>query len=116
MAAGVTGVVGAVAVTARWDTATGLGFAAGLGWGVANFWALAFLLRAATGTVSRGRVPGLIGLKLALYGLGGAALLLRWFPPPALIAGFTWLLVVLVLRAAGAMWLAGSQPKAHHEQ
>jgi len=103
----VTGGVLAIAVAYRWGGAPGLGFAVGLGWGLANFWALAYLMRAFVrreGPDKR-RVVQIGAVKMAVYGAGIALLVTGWLPLIALTAGFTWLLTVVFLRALGAWWI-----------
>jgi len=103
--AGLSGVVVAVAAASKWGPVTGLGFTGGLAWGLANFLALAGLLRALTtpGGADQAKAARFALLKLVLYALGIAALLEQWLPPLALTAGFSWLFLVVLLRAAGAM-------------
>lgn len=107
VAAAITGAVGALAAASRWGAAAGTGFAVGLIWGLTNLGAMSLLLRAMTDPDrgARGRLPVLVGLKLLLYGAGIGLLASGWFSLPAMVAGFTWLLAVLALRAAGAMWM-----------
>ena len=41
---------------------------------------------------------------VGLYGLVFLILWKRWFPLPAFLVGFSWPLLVILLRALGAMW------------
>ena len=109
VAAGLTGVAVAVAVGVRFGGWEGMGFAVGLVWALANFAALAALLRkvAGRGKVDRAGVIRMAAVKVAVYAVGIALLVGGWFPIVALAAGFTWLLVVIFLRALGA-WLTGT--------
>jgi hypothetical protein len=109
VAAGLSGAAVAAAVGVRFGGPAGLGFAVGLAWGLVNFAALAGLLRKVAG---RGKVdrPGVIRMaaaKVAVYAAGIALLVGGWFPILAMAAGFTWLLVVIFLRALGA-WVTGT--------
>jgi hypothetical protein len=102
-----TGLVAALAVAARFGAPAGAGFAVAVVWAIANFLVLAAILRNAThpGGARRGRLLVLLPLKIfGVYGVGLWILSRNWFPLPALLAGFTWLLVVILLRAAGEMW------------
>ncbi|NNF07576.1 MAG: hypothetical protein HKN21_12510 [Candidatus Eisenbacteria bacterium] len=108
LAAAISGVVFATGLAFRFGSPFGVGFAVGLAWGLANGWALAFLLRSMTSGATRGKIPVVIFLKFAVYGLGIWLLVSGLFPPVAMVMGFSWLFVVLVLRALGAMFLHSS--------
>ena len=75
-------------------------------WALANFWVLAFIVRAITDRDGPHRArAALFGfVKFGLYGLGVVILVFGKLPPLFLVAGFTWLLTVVLLRAAGAKW------------
>jgi hypothetical protein len=110
-----TGLAIALALAWRFGSPAGTGFAVGLGWALANFWALAGLLRA--GVNPRGRETGKAiafgALKVVLYGAGIALLVSGVLPVAALAAGFGWLFVTIVLRAAGAMLVErGAAPRS----
>ena len=101
----ITGAVAALVVAVRWGSSAGLGFLIGLVWGLGNFWGLAWVTQALAHPTNPDRVKALRAgfFKFFLYAAG--ILLLWWnaFPLLALVSGFSWLLVVLVLRAGGAM-------------
>jgi hypothetical protein len=81
-----------------------------LGWSLANFAVLAVILRTVTDPkgVRTGRLIGWVALKIVgLYGLAVWVLLHRWFPLLAFLAGFSWPLVVVVLRALGPLVVRG---------
>ena len=101
-----TGIVAALAVAYRWDWRTGSGFLTALGWALANFAVLAAILTTATrpGGGSKGRLAALMAVKLiGLYGLAAVILWKRWFPILAFVGGFTWPLLVVLLRALGGL-------------
>ena len=108
VAAGVTGVLVALGVAVRFGSSEGIGFAVGLAWGLINFLVLAALLRrvGGPGKVDRGGVLRFTAAKFGVYGIGIALLVGGWLPLLALAMEFTWLLVVIVLRAFGS-WLLG---------
>ena len=81
---------------------TGAGLAAGAAWSLANLWALERLVVTVTGperrtSVSARRAALVLAGMLALFGAG--ALLLRWLPPAALVAGFVTPFAVMVFKA-----------------
>ncbi len=107
LAALVTGVLVGLGVAWHWGWAAGSGFAASLLWGLADFTVLAMILRILTGQGSRNKTALAALVFLKLVGLYGLALLLlwkRWFPLPAFLAGFSWPLFVVLLRALGGLW------------
>jgi F-type H+-transporting ATPase subunit a len=99
---------------------TGLGFAAGSLWSLANLWALEKLVVAITSPESRSAgagprwaslgAPAARRAALALAGLlalfGAGAFLLVSLPPAALATGFLVPFVVMVFKAAAALLLA----------
>ncbi len=103
----VTGVLIGLCVAWLWGWRSGAGFTAAVLWSLANFAVLAALLREITNRdrVHKGRVAAWAALKVVgLYGLGAWILFQQWFPPIAVMAGFTWPLAVVLLRSLGAMW------------
>lgn len=101
-----TGLVAGLAVAVRWGWDTGSGFVFALLWGLANFVVLAAILKTATDPegIKVGRLAGLVAFKLlGLYTLAIWVLFHRWFPLPAFAGGFTWTLLVGVLRALGSL-------------
>lgn len=104
--AGVTGLVWGLLAAYRVDWPTAAGFVFSLMWALANFAVLARILRSATDPAGprKRTVAGWTALKLiGLYPLGIGVLAADFFPLPALAAGLVWPLVVVVLRALGAM-------------
>ncbi len=86
----------------------GLGILFGCAWGIGNFWALTRVIPAVLtpNTVDRRRALLLAAIKFpALYGIGYLVLRSEWFTPIALLIGFSLLFVVVVLKAAGRMFL-----------
>ena len=108
-----TGVIAGWVVASRWGWTEAAGFMAGCLWGLANFAVLGVLLVRLTARQagSRRTLVGWACLKALV--LGGGLTALGFFPVPLLAfsAGFTWPLVVVVLRGAGAMWWARVQDK-----
>lgn len=103
----VTGVLVGLCVAWLWGWRSGAGFTAAVLWSLANFAVLAALLREITKRegARKGRVAGWAALKVVgLYGLGAWILFQQWFPPIAVMAGFTWPLAVVLLRSLGAIW------------
>lgn len=116
-----TAVVGAVTfvlVAVYYDASWGLGILAGCGWGIANFWALTRVLTAllTSDGVQRRRALIFAAIKFpVLYILGFLALRSEWFPPISLLAGFSLLFLVILLKAAGRtfMHLDDRLPQKH---
>ena len=102
----ISGSVVSFALWGRWGSPAAIAFITGWVWALANFWVLAFIVRALTDRDGpRHAQAVLFGLaKLSLYGVGAAILAFGKFPPLFLVAGFTWLMIVVLLRAAGAKW------------
>ena len=97
----VTGVVAGLVIALRWDWAAASGFMVAMLWSVANFAILAAIIKAAThpGGMQTGRLATLAAVKLVgFYGVALLILMNRWFPLPVFVAGFSWPLVVGVLR------------------
>jgi len=95
-----------VAVYYNLDFAWGL--LVGCAWGIGNFWALTRIITAVVrpGEVDRRRALILAAIKFpVLYVAGYFILRSGWFPPVSLLAGFTILFVVIVLKAAGRIFL-----------
>ena len=107
--AAVTGVFLTLGILVRWAAPEAMGFALGLAWGLLNFWLLGMLLRAMTQPEKRGQAPLLTLLKFGVYGLGVALLFWNVVPLLFLVAGFSWLLAVVILRAMGAMAMGGQK-------
>ncbi|MEW5701445.1 MAG: hypothetical protein AB1792_04365 [Candidatus Zixiibacteriota bacterium] len=85
-----------------------LGVLVGCLWGVANFAALAGVLTATIrpGGVDRRRALILATVKFpALYGVGYLILHSGWFGPIPLLAGFSLLFFVTLLKALGRLYL-----------
>lgn len=106
-----TAVVGAltfVLVAVYYDMDWGLGILVGCGWGIANFWALTRVLTAVLTQdgVQRRRAFIFAAIKFpVLYFLGFLALRSEWFPPISLLAGFSLLFLVILLKAAGRSFM-----------
>jgi hypothetical protein len=106
-----TAVVGAVTfvlVSVYYDSSWGLGILAGCGWGIANFWALTRVLSAVLTSdgVQRKRALIFAAIKFpVLYFIGFLALRSEWFPPISLLAGFSLLFLVILLKAAGRAFM-----------
>jgi hypothetical protein len=116
-----TAVVGAVTfvlVSVYYDSSWGLGILAGCGWGIANFWAMTRVLSAVLTSdgVQRKRALIFAAIKFpVLYFIGFLALRSEWFPPISLLAGFSLLFLVILLKAAGRafMHLDDRLPQKH---
>ncbi|MBD3235497.1 MAG: hypothetical protein GF330_02195 [Candidatus Eisenbacteria bacterium] len=81
-----------------------LGFGAGTLLGMANLLLLGALAREVVRTSPRraGRIAALLAVKIPLiYGGLAALILLMAFPPLAIVCGFSLVLVIVILRAAG---------------
>ena len=101
----ISGAAVALGATYRWGSGVGLGFLIGMVWGIGNFWGLAWITQALAHPAHPDKVKAFRAgmFKLSLYVLGTLLLMWNKIPIIGLVAGFTWLLVVLVLRAGGAM-------------
>ncbi len=101
-----TGVVAGLVIALRWDWAAASGFMVAMLWSVANFAILAAIIKAATHPegMQTGRFVALAAVKLVgFYGVALLILLNAWFPLPVFVAGFSWPLVVGVLRAVAPL-------------
>lgn len=95
-----------VAVYYQIDYAWGL--LIGCAWGMGNFWALTRVITAVVtpGEVDRRRAYILAAVKFpVLYVAGYYILRSDWFSPISLLTGFSILFIVVVLKAAGRMFL-----------
>lgn len=104
----ITGVLVGLLVAARWDWHAASGFMVGLFWSLANFAVLAVILKTATNPAGLNgkRLAGWVALKVVvIYGAALWILLNRWFPLAAFMAGLTWPLFVVFLRALSALLL-----------
>lgn len=84
------------------------GLLIGCAWGIGNFWALTWVITAVVkpGGVDRRRALILAAIKFpVLYVVGYLILRSGWFSPISLLTGFSVLFVVVVLKAAGRMFL-----------
>ena len=91
-----------------YETQFALGILVGCLWGVANFLALTAVLTSIVtpGEVNRRRALILAAIKFpVIYGLGYWILTARWFEPVALLAGFSLLFLVTLLKALGRVYL-----------
>ena len=106
-----TAVVGALAfvlIASYYEVNFALGFLVGCLWGVANFWALGRLLRAVVTPerVDRRRTYIFAAIKFPVLYVGGYFILSSsLFSPIALLIGFSSLFVVVVLKAAGRVFM-----------
>lgn len=100
-----TGVVVGLVVALRWDWVAASGFMVALLWSVANFALLAGIIKSATHPdgMQTGRFAALVGVKLGFYAAAVLILLNRWFPVPVFIVGFSWPLVVGILRGVAPL-------------
>lgn len=100
-----TGAVAGLVVALRWDWIAASGFMVALLWSVANFALLAGIIKAATHPEGRrtGRFAALVAVKLGFYAAAAVILLNRWFPIPFFIVGFSWPLVVGILRGVAPL-------------
>ena len=96
----------------RFDYASGI--FVGCGWGCSNLYLLANLITQATnpGGVDRKRVVLLVLVKFPLLYLSGYILLkLKYFPVTSLLAGFTIIFAVILLKALGLLIIPENQKK-----
>ena len=106
-----TAVVGALAfvlVSVYYDMSWGWGILVGCAWGIANFWALTRVLTAVLTLdgVQKQRALVFAAIKFpVLYVIGFLALRSEWFPPIALLVGFSLLFLVVLLKAAGRAFM-----------
>jgi hypothetical protein len=116
-----TAVVGAVAfvfVSVYFDPGWGLGLLVGCGWGIANLWALTRVLTAVLTPdgVQKNRALIFAAIKFpVLYFLGFLALYSEWFPPISLVAGFSLLFLVVLLKAGGRALMRLDERKQHND-
>jgi hypothetical protein len=84
------------------------GLLVGCAWGIGNFWALTRVITAVVtpGNVDRRHALILAAIKFpVLYIAGYFILRSGWLSPISLLTGFSILFVVVVLKAAGRMFL-----------
>jgi hypothetical protein len=104
----VVGVLAFLFVSVYHDLNFGLGILLGCAWGIANFWALTRVL---TGVltpdeVNRRRAIIFAAIKFpVLYGAGYLVLRSEWVSPVSLIAGFSLLFLVVLLKGLGRAFL-----------
>ncbi|MBD3299487.1 MAG: hypothetical protein GF341_12585 [candidate division Zixibacteria bacterium] len=117
----VVGVLAFAFVALYYSPNFGLGMLVGCLWGVANFWALEHVLTAVLrpDAVDRRRAFIFAGIKFpVLYAAGIIVLWKGWFEPVSLVAGFSLLFLVVLLKALGRTVLKMDQPapskEAHH--
>lgn len=90
------------------------GIFVGCGWGCLNFYFLTNLITQATnpGGIDRKRVGLLVLVKFPLLYLSGYFLLrLKYFPVTSLLAGFTIIFAVILLKALGLMIIPATEKK-----
>lgn len=103
-ATAVVGVIAFLLVAVYYDVNFGLGILVGCAWGIANFWALTLVLTAVIrqGGVHRERAFVFAAIKFPLlYAIGFLLLRSGWFEPISLIAGFSLLFLIVLLKAGG---------------
>ncbi len=87
-----------------------VGFIIGSAWNMANLWLIKLLVSnlLTTGTtLSKGKLLLLAGVKFPVLYVGGYLILVYGkFPPVSLMAGFTLLFLVILLKASGLVWLS----------
>lgn len=96
----------------RFDYASGI--LIGCGWGCLNLYFLTSLITRATnpGGIDRKRVVLLVLVKFPLLYLSGYILLkLKYFPVTSLLAGFTIIFAVILLKALGLLIIPETQKK-----
>jgi len=99
----ITGLVIAWWVAVRWDLDAGVGWLLGCLWSLVNLYVIALVMRV-TMSRERNRVRLLLVLAVklpVLYGIGFFLLAIGRFPVIALLAGFTWPLLVITLKLLG---------------
>ena len=104
----VVGVIAFAFVGLYYDVSFGLGMLIGCLWGVANFWAITRVLTAVMtrGPIDRHRAFIFAAIKFpVLYVAGFLLLRSGWFEPISLVAGFSLLFLVVLLKALGRVVL-----------
>lgn len=104
----VVGVIVFAFTAVYYDMMFGWGLLIGCLWGVANFMALTAVLTSfvTPGEVNRQRTLILAAIKFpVIYGIGYLILRTHWFEPTALLAGFSLLFMVTLLKALGRSYL-----------
>lgn len=104
----ITGAVLALPAATYWGLGEGMAWVAGVAWSLVNLHFITAVVRSvitADDRVKR-RIIGLVLVKFpVLYGAGFLLLWPGWLPAGGLVAGFSWPLAVLFLKAAGRVWL-----------
>lgn len=107
-ATAVVGVLAFAFVALYYNVEFAWGILVGCAWGIGNFWALTRVITALVTPhgIDRRRALIMAAIKFPVLYVGGYFILTSgWFPPLALLAGFTILFVVVALKAAGRMFL-----------
>lgn len=99
----ITGLALAWCIAVRWDFDAGVGWLLGCTWSLVNLYAITLVMRVTlSGERSRIRLLLVLAVKLpVLYGMGFFLLAIDRFPVIALLAGFTWPLLVIALKLLG---------------
>lgn len=102
----VTGAVIGLVLWAHYGGWAAAGFASGLAWSLVNLHLLRLLAAGLTEGAGKLRMGSLLALKLPVLYVAGYLLLASGrLPVSALLAGFGWPLLVIVLKAAGRLVL-----------
>lgn len=107
-ATAVVGVLTFLFVSVYHDANFALGILVGCAWGIGNFWALGRVLTAVVtpSGVHQRRALMFAAIKFpVLYGAGYLILRSEWFPPVALVIGFSLLFLVVLLKGLGRVFL-----------
>ena len=102
-------------VAAYWDVAAGAGWAIGCVWSLVNLYFIGRIVRLTLsgGPKIRRRAAFLLMIKIpVLYGIGFVLLWSGWIPVIALLAGFTWPLIVSTLKILARAIMRMDDP--HH--
>ncbi len=110
----ITGLALAWWVAVRWHLDAGVGWLLGCLWSLVNLYAITLVIRVTlSGERNRIRLFLVLAVKLpVLYGIGFFLLAIGRFPVIALLAGFTWPLLVIALKLLGRAVLRLDRPSS----
>jgi hypothetical protein len=106
--AALLGAIAAVPVATYWGLWTAAAWIAGVAWSLVNLFFIGEVIRNVITAEERSTARILVAVSIkfpVLYGVGFLLLWLKQLPVGALVAGFSWPFVVMVLKAAGRVYL-----------
>lgn len=104
----IVGAIAAVPVATYWGLWTGAAWIAGVAWSLVNLFFIGEVIRNVITAEERNMLRILVAVAIkfpVLYGVGFVLLWVEQLPVGALVAGFSWPFVVMVLKAAGRVYL-----------